>query len=91
MTGFGNTRTRKHPRSRGRTGSRNGTDRVTIGMVGLVFAVVGLFVLPIVLGPLAIVLGWLGMGRRWSTAYIPAVIAFTLGIVDTVLALMWLL
>lgn len=90
MTGFGNTRTRKHPRSRGRMGSRNGTDRVTIGTVGLVFAVVGLFVLSIVLGPLAIVLGWLGMGRRWSTAHVPAVIAFVLGIVDTVLALMWL-
>lgn len=90
MTGFGNTRTRKHPRSRGRMGSRNGTDRVTIGIVGLVFAVLGLFVLSIVLGPLAIVLGWLGMGRRWSTAYVPAVIAFALGIVDTVLALMWL-
>ncbi|MET4926095.1 small hydrophobic protein [Streptomyces sp. PSRA5] len=90
MTGFGNTRTRKHPRSRGRMGSRNGTDRVTIGIVGLVFAVAGLFVLSVVLGPLAIVLGWLGMGRRWSTAYVPAVIAFVLGIVDTVLALMWL-
>ncbi|MFC8824461.1 hypothetical protein ACFT9I_03780 [Streptomyces sp. NPDC057137] len=64
---------------------------MTIGIVGLVFAVAGLFVLSIVLGPLAIVLGWLGMGRRWSTAYVPAVIAFALGIVDTVLALMWLL
>ncbi|WTA58661.1 small hydrophobic protein [Streptomyces niveus] len=91
MTGFGNTRTRKHPRSRGRTRSRNGTDRVTIGTVGLVFAVAGLFALSIVLGPLAIVLGWLGMGRRWNTAHVPAVIAFTLGVVDTVLALMWLL
>ncbi|WP_435594536.1 hypothetical protein [Streptomyces panacea] len=63
---------------------------MTIGIVGLVFAVAGLFVLSVVLGPLAIVLGWLGMGRRWSTAYVPAVIAFVLGIVDTVLALMWL-
>jgi len=90
MTGFGNTRTRKHPRSRGRMRSWNGTDRVTLGITGLVCGVAGLFVLGIVLGPIAIVLGWAAMGRRWNTSYIPAVIAFTLGVIDTVLAVMWL-
>ncbi|MFD3522850.1 hypothetical protein [Streptomyces sp. NPDC058653] len=63
---------------------------MTIGIIGLVFAVLGLFILPIVFGPLAVVLGWLGMGGRWNTAYVPAVIAFALGVVDIVLALMWL-
>jgi hypothetical protein len=59
-------------------------------MVGLVCAIAGLFVLGIVLGPIAVICGWLAMGRRWSTARIPAVVGVVLGAIDTVLALVWL-
>ncbi|MDX3849668.1 small hydrophobic protein [Streptomyces sp. AK02-01A] len=90
MTGFGNTRTRRGPRSHGRMRSRTGPDRVTLGIVGLVCAVAGLFVLGIVLGPVAIVCGRLAMGRRWSGAHIPAVVAVALGAIDTLLAILWL-
>ncbi|MEU3183115.1 small hydrophobic protein [Streptomyces sp. NPDC006923] len=90
MTGLGNTRTRWGPRSRGRMRSRTGPDRVTLGIVGLVCAVAGLFVLGIVLGPVAIVCGWLAMGRRWSSTHIPSVVAVALGAIDTLLAILWL-
>ncbi|MEE1753317.1 small hydrophobic protein [Streptomyces sp. SP18CS02] len=91
MNGFGHTwRTRGNPRSRGRMGSRTGPDRATLGIVGLVCAVAGFFVLGIVLGPVAIACGWLGMGRRWASDRVPALVAFVLGAIDTVLALVWL-
>ncbi|WP_098242283.1 small hydrophobic protein [Streptomyces formicae] len=90
MAGFGHT-TRKHPRSRGRTWSRTGPDRATLGIVGVICAVAGFFVLGIVLGPLAIVCGWLGMGRSWTGARpVPALVALVLGAIDTVLALIWI-
>jgi hypothetical protein len=82
-----NTRTRTSPRSRGRMGPRSGPDRATLGIIGLVCAIVGFFVLGIVLGPVALVTGWLSMNRRWSNHSIPAVVAVVLGAIDTVLAL----
>lgn len=62
-----------------------------LGIAGLVCGIVGLFMLSLILGPLAILFGWLAMGRRWGGdwASIP-VAAVALGIVDTVLALIWL-
>lgn len=92
MAGFGHTtRTRKHPRSRGRTWSRSGPDRATLGIVGLICAIAGFFVLGIILGPVAIVCGWLGMGRRWNGAHpVPALVAVVLGAIDTILAIVWL-
>ncbi|MCP3821190.1 small hydrophobic protein [Streptomyces sp. A3M-1-3] len=91
MAGFGHTtRTRKNPRSRGRMWSRSGPDRATPGIVGLICAIAGFFVLGIILGPLAIVCGWLGMGRRWNGAQpVPALVAVVLGAIDTVLAIGW--
>ncbi|MFJ9036009.1 small hydrophobic protein [Streptomyces sp. NPDC102406] len=90
MAGFGHT-TRKHPRSRGRTGSRSGPDRATLGIIGLVSAIAGFSVLQIVLGPVAVVCGWLAMGRRWTgTQSVPALIAVVLGAIDTLLAIVWL-
>jgi hypothetical protein len=70
--------------------SRSGPDRATLGIIGLVCAIAGFFVLGIVLGPVAIVTGWLGMGRRWTSAHVPALVAVVLGAIDTVLALAWL-
>lgn len=90
MTGFGSTRTRKSPRSRGRMRSRSGQDGVMLGIAGLVCAIAGLFVLGIVLGPIAVICGWLAMGRRWSGAAAPAMVAVVLGAVDTLLAILWL-
>ncbi|MEV1018980.1 small hydrophobic protein [Streptomyces sp. NPDC050264] len=90
MAGFGHT-TRKHPRSRSRTGSRSGPDRATLGIIGLVCAIVGLFTLGIVLGPVALVCGWLAMGRRWTgTRSVPALVAVVLGAIETLLAIVWL-
>ncbi|WP_338703578.1 small hydrophobic protein [Streptomyces sp. Q6] len=90
MAGFGHT-TRKHPRSRGRTGSRSGPDRATLGIIGLICAIAGFFVLQIVLGPVAVVCGWLSMGRRWTgTQSVPALVAVVLGAIDTLLAIIWL-
>ena len=90
MAGFGHG-TRRYPRSRGRTGSRTGMDRATLGIVGLVCAVAGFFALGIVLGPAAIVLGRLSMGRgRSGSRPLPAVIAVALGAIDTLLAIIWL-
>jgi hypothetical protein len=91
MTGYGNTsRTRKTPRSRGRMRSGSGPDRATLGIIGLVCAIAGFFVLGIILGPVAVVAGWLSMGRRWASSNIPAVVAVALGAIDILLALVWL-
>ncbi|MFH8288290.1 small hydrophobic protein [Streptomyces sp. NPDC018059] len=88
MAGFGHA-TRKHPRSRGRTWSRSGPDRATLGVVGAVCAIAGFFVLGIILGPMAIVCGWLALGRSWAGARpAPALVALILGAIDTVLALL---
>ncbi|MFE9703473.1 small hydrophobic protein [Streptomyces sp. NPDC005930] len=90
MASFGQE-SRRHPRSRGRTGSRSGPDRATLGIIGIVCAIVGLFALGIVLGPVAMVCGWLAMGRSWAgSRSVPAVVALVLGAIDTLLALIWL-
>jgi sterol desaturase/sphingolipid hydroxylase (fatty acid hydroxylase superfamily) len=92
MAGFGSI-TRKYPRSRGRMGSRNGPDRATLGIVGVICAIAGFFVLGLILGPVAVVCGWLAMGRTWSwsrTRPIPALVAVVLGALDTLLAIYWL-
>lgn len=90
MVSFGQG-TRGNPRSRGRTGLRNGPDRATLAVAGVVCAVAGFFVLGIVLGPVALVCGWLAMGRTWAGPRpAPAVIALVLGAIDTLLALVWL-
>ncbi|GAA4795096.1 hypothetical protein GCM10023220_21820 [Streptomyces ziwulingensis] len=91
MASFGQG-TRKYPRSPGRTGSRSGPDRATLGIIGVVCAVAGFFVLGIVLGPAAIVCGWLAMGRTWAGSRpVTAVVAVVLGAIDTLLALVWLI
>ncbi|MGW1724522.1 small hydrophobic protein [Streptomyces sp. NPDC002306] len=90
MAGFGQG-TRGYPRSRGRMRSRTGPDRATLGIIGVICAVAGFFVLGIVLGPAAIVCGWLAMGRTWAgTRSVPALIAVVLGAIDTLLAILWL-
>ncbi|WNZ11854.1 small hydrophobic protein [Streptomyces sp. 11x1] len=90
MAGFGHG-TRRHPRSRGRTWSRTGPDRATLGIIGVICAVAGFFVLSIVLGPVAVLCGWLAMNRTWSGARpVPAIIAVVLGAIDTILAIIWL-
>ena len=92
MAGLGHG-TRKYPRSRGRTWSRSGPDRATLGIIGVICAVAGFFVLGIILGPVAIVCGWLAMGRRWpggGDRNWPALVAFVLGAIDTLLAIVWL-
>ncbi|MDG9717146.1 small hydrophobic protein [Streptomyces sp. DH24] len=88
MASFGRG-ARGHPRSRGRTWSRSGPDRATLGVVGVVCAVAGFFALGIVLGPLAMVCGRLAMGRGWAGSRPgPAVVALVLGGIDTLLAVM---
>ncbi|MET8636710.1 small hydrophobic protein [Streptomyces sp. NPDC004074] len=90
MAGFGNG-TRRYPRSRGRTWSRTGPDRATLGIIGVICAVAGFFALGIVLGPVAVVCGWLAMGRNWTgSRSIPALVALVLGAIDTLLAIVWL-
>ncbi|GAA0696230.1 hypothetical protein GCM10009536_30920 [Streptomyces thermocarboxydus] len=90
MASFGQG-TRRHPRTRGRTWSRSGPDRATLGIVGAICAVAGFFVLGIVLGPVAMVCGWLAMGRSWAgSRSVPALIALVLGAIDTLLAVIWL-
>ncbi|MEU9193875.1 small hydrophobic protein [Streptomyces hundungensis] len=92
MAGFGHsTRTRRTPRSRNRMGPRTGPDRATLGIIGLVCAIAGFFVLGIVLGPVAIICGWLAMGRRWNSGSVPALVAVVLGAIDTLLAIVWLI
>lgn len=67
------------------------SDTKALGIAALVCGIVGLFVLSLILGPVAIVLGWLAMGRKWrgGSPSIP-VAAVVLGVIDTVLALIWL-
>ncbi|WP_280894478.1 MULTISPECIES: small hydrophobic protein [unclassified Streptomyces] len=92
MAGFGHG-TRRYPRSRGRTWSRSGPDRATLGIIGVICAIAGFFVLGIILGPVAMVCGWLAMGRTWSgggNRAWPALVAFVLGAIDTLLAIIWL-
>ncbi|MGV9450969.1 small hydrophobic protein [Streptomyces sp. NPDC003635] len=90
MAGFGHG-TRRHPRTRGRSWSRSGPDRATLGIIGTICAVAGFFTLGIILGPIAIACGWLAMNRTWSgTRPLPAVVALVLGAIDTLLALIWL-
>ncbi|MFJ8195788.1 small hydrophobic protein [Streptomyces sp. NPDC096152] len=90
MAGFGHG-TRGHPRSRSRTWSRNGPDRATLGIIGVVCAIAGFFVLGIILGPAAVVCGWLAMGRSWTgDRSVPALVALVLGAIDTLLAILWL-
>jgi flagellar motor component MotA len=90
MASFGQG-SRRHPRSRGRTWSRTGPDRATLGIVGVVCAIAGFFTLGIVLGPAAVVCGWLAMGRSWAGPHpVPAVVALVLGAIDTLLAVVWL-
>ncbi|MET9907409.1 small hydrophobic protein [Streptomyces sp. NPDC002144] len=90
MAGFGHG-TRRYPRSRSRTWSRTGPDRATLGIIGVICAVAGFFVLGIILGPVAIVCGWLAMGRSWAgSRSLPALVAFVLGAIDTLLAIVWL-
>ncbi|WP_055564362.1 hypothetical protein [Streptomyces atriruber] len=90
MAGFGHT-TRKRPGSRGRTWSRSRPDRATLGIIGAICAIAGFFVLGIILGPMAIACGWLAMGRSWAGARpVPALVALVLGLIDTVLALIWI-
>ncbi|MEV3853227.1 small hydrophobic protein [Streptomyces sp. NPDC050095] len=91
MAGFGHT-TRKTPRSRSRAGMRSGPDRASLGIIGLICAIAGFFVLGIVLGPVALLCGWLAMGRRWTgTKSVPALVAVVLGAIDTLLAVIWLI
>jgi hypothetical protein len=91
MAGFGNG-TRRYPRSRSRTWSRSGPDRATLGIIGVICAIAGFFVLGIILGPVAIVCGWLAMGRNWTggSRSVPALVALVLGAIDTLLAVIWL-
>ncbi|MET9368520.1 small hydrophobic protein [Streptomyces griseoflavus] len=90
MASFGHG-TRRHPRTRGRTGSRSGPDRATLGIIGVICAVAGFFTLGIILGPAAIVCGWLAMGRSWTgTRSLPALVAVVLGAIDTLLAVIFL-
>ncbi|WP_369169041.1 small hydrophobic protein [Streptomyces sp. R28] len=90
MAGFGH-RTRGYPRSRGRTWSRTGPDRATLGIIGAICAIAGFFVLGIILGPVAIACGWLAMNRTWSGARpLPALVAVVLGAIDTLMAVIWL-
>ncbi|MFG3285144.1 small hydrophobic protein [Streptomyces sp. NPDC048111] len=92
MAGFGHsTRTRRTPRSRNRMWPRTGPDRATLGIIGLVCAIAGFFVLGIVLGPVAIVCGWQAMGRRWNSGSVPALVAVILGAIDTLLSLIALI
>ncbi|MEU6223004.1 small hydrophobic protein [Streptomyces sp. NPDC047042] len=93
MAAFGRQHpTRRHPGSRGgRTWQRSAPDSATLGIIGLICAVAGFFVLGIVLGPVAVVCGWLAMGRTWrGPRPIPPLVAVVLGAIDTLLAIIWL-
>lgn len=86
MASYGHD-TRGNPRSRGRTWSRTGPDRATLGIVGVVCAIAGFFGLGIILGPVAIVCGRLAMGRtRAGSRPATALVALILGAIDTLLA-----
>jgi hypothetical protein len=67
------------------------TDTGTLAIIGVICAIAGFFILGIILGPIAAVCGWLALGRTWSGAKpIPAVVALVLGVIDTLVALLWL-
>lgn len=86
MASFGHG-TRGHYRPGGRGWSSTGQDRATLGIIGVICAVAGFFVLGIVLGPAAIVCGRLAMGRsRAGSRPVPALVALVLGAIDTLLA-----
>ena len=74
-------------------GTRIGSDRATLAIVGLVCAIAGFFLagnLGIVLGPIAVICGWLAMGRRWAgSRRVMALVALVLGAIDTVAAILW--
>ncbi|MFD3457559.1 hypothetical protein ACFWVC_35955 [Streptomyces sp. NPDC058691] len=71
--------------------TNTGTDRDTLGIIGLICAVAGFFVLGILLGPAAVVCGWLAMGRTWRGAKpLLPLIAVVLGAIDTLVALLWM-
>ncbi|MDX2644948.1 hypothetical protein ACFYYN_26565 [Streptomyces sp. NPDC001902] len=73
------------------SGTRTGASPDTLGVVGLICAVAGFFVLGIILGPAAVVCGWLAMGRTFRGAKpVLPLIAVVLGAIDTLIALVWL-
>ncbi|MGY1501213.1 small hydrophobic protein [Streptomyces sp. QTS52] len=76
--------------ARSRSGQRTTPDSTTLGIIGLVCAVAGFFVLGIVLGPVAIICGWLAMGRTWRGPQPIPLVAVVLGAIDTLLAIIWL-
>ncbi len=93
MAAFGRQHTtRRHTGSRStRTWQRSAPDSATLGIIGLVCAVAGFFVLGNVLGPEAVICGWLAMGRTWKGPHpVPALVAVILGAIDTLLAIIWL-
>ncbi|NGN66103.1 small hydrophobic protein [Streptomyces sp. A7024] len=82
---------RTHRTYRAPAGPRRASDRATLGIVGAICGIVGLVALPIVFGPVAILCGWLAMnGRGFGRQPIPVIIALTLGIIVTVLAIIML-
>lgn len=76
---------------RGTGFGRGKTDIGTLGLIGVICAVAGFFVIGIVLGPVAMVCGWLGMGRSWrGSRPLMAVIALVLGAIDLLVALLFM-
>jgi hypothetical protein len=74
----------------GQTPKTAKTEKSTLGIVGLISAVIGFWAIGIVLGPVAVVLGWLAMGRSWrGSKPITAVGAVLLGALDTVVSVLW--
>ena len=65
------------------------TEKSTLGIVGLISAVIGFFALGIVLGPVALVLGWLAMGRSWRGS--KAIAAVGAVLLDTVVSVLWVM
>ncbi|NEC86814.1 small hydrophobic protein [Streptomyces sp. SID12501] len=92
MAAFGRQNsTSRNSGARGRSWQRTTPDSTTLGIIGLICAVVGFFVLGIVLGPVAVICGWLAMGRTWKGPHpIPPLVAVVLGAIDTLLAIIWL-
>jgi hypothetical protein len=70
--------------------SWSGPDSATLGIIGLICAIVGFFVLGIVLGPAAVVCGRLAMGRHFNGRHVTSLAAVVLGAIDTVLAVVML-
>jgi hypothetical protein len=74
-------------------GGTTGGSVSTLGLVGLVCGVAGFFALGlgVLLGAVALVCGWLAMGRSWrGRKPVIAVIATVLGVLDIVIALLYL-